>query len=159
MIIVLSVPHTGTRYTCKFLEHLGVNYRQYHSEPGSYEDLLYESGKAVIPMRDPILQFLSSHFLANITNEKATLKFCMTCWDLLGELEKNFDVEYLRLDADRQPELQKIAKHAGKVLADPYEIGPVGNQFAQPLDYEMWAKHRIPEAEEALAPYRTKYGY
>jgi len=112
-MIVLSVPHTGTRFTCSYLDVLGVNHKQYHTEPAMYEDLLWEEGKAIVPLRDPILQFLSSHFRHDLVSPTKTLEFSIACWELLGELEKKFEIQYLRLDSDMPKELGKIANFCG----------------------------------------------
>ena len=79
---------------------------------------------------------------------------------MLGRLEQQFNVEYLRLDAeDHQAELKKIAKFAGAELIGDYENVPVGNQFKDPLSYDLAKQHISPEALEAIKPYRLKYGY
>lgn len=159
-MILLSVPHTGTRYTAKFLESLGISYRQYHSEPSMFEDLQWESGKAIVPMRDPALQWVSTHFRADLSNVRKTLNFCMTCWDLLGRLEPEFNVEYLRLDAsDHQAELKKIALFCDTFLLADYGNTPVGNILKDPISYDLWDMHKTSKVEEALKPYREKYGY
>ncbi len=158
-ILVLSVPHTGTRFTCKFLDKIRVNYRQYHAEPASFEDLQFESGKVIIPLRDPILQFLSTYLRNGLYNDKKTLEISVACWELLGELEDQFDIEYLRLDGNLQDEMARVAGHCGVDLTEEYDTSPVGNQYDEPVGYDLWDKFRVDGAEEALKPYRDKYGY
>lgn len=168
-IILLSVPNTGTRFTGGFLEFLGLNYRQYHSEPASYEDIQWESGKAVVPMRDPALQWVSTHFSNNLKGFDQTLKLCAAYWDLLGriekwtllgKLEKQFNIAYLRLDADDfQGELKQVAKHCGIPLTKHYENKPVGNFLKDPIGYDLWDMYKTEEVENVLKPYRIKYGY
>ena len=159
-IILLSVPNTGTRFTGGFLESIGVNYRQYHSEPSTYEDIQWESGKAVVPMRDPALQWVSTHFSNNLQGFDQTLKLCATYWDLLDRLEKLFNVTYLRLDADDfQGELKKVAIHCGATMSKHYENKPVGNVCKDPIGYDLWDIHKTEEVENVLKPYREKYGY
>ncbi len=170
MVLLLSVPHTGTRYTLRFLESIGVHARQYHSEPPSYEDLQWEKGKAIIPLRDPALQFTSMHFRAKLRAPEKTLKYCVTCWSLLIRLEnllievddveqKRFQVDYLRLSADQQTELERIARFCGTELKTKYESSPVGSYLDDPIGYDIWDEHKTPEIEEALKPYREHYGY
>ena len=160
VILLLSVHHTGTRYTQRHLESIGVHYRQHHSEPSNYEDLHWLSGKAVVPLRDPALQWTSSHFRENLRSSKLTLDFCVTSWNLLIRLEEKFEVEHLRIEADDpQAELEKITRFCGVDPTDNYATNPVGNILKQPIGYDLWDEHKTPEIEAALRPYREHYGY
>lgn len=153
--------HTGTQYTQRHLESIGVLYTQTHSEPANYEDLHWETAKkAVVPLRDPALQWTSSHFRENLRSSRLTLDFCVTSWNLLIRLEKLFEVEYLRIEADDpQAELEKITKFCGVDPQGNYATNPVGNILQQPIGYDLWDEHKTPEIEEALRPYREHYGY
>ena len=180
MIYVLSVPHTGTHYTTDFLERLGVHWRQLHSQPSSFEDVWWwEPGsKVVIPMRDPVLQYYSTHRRSNeeATSASLNLASCVSCWRELGRLEERLegrlDCERLWLDRDELTELKRIAAFAGEPMPANVDTSPknVNSRYASPTNYAMWEQHLADdknsdepngakEALEALKPFRERYGY
>lgn len=168
-IIVLSVPHTGTRFLCRFLDSIGVIYRQYHSELQNLEDLQWETdSKAVIPIRDPLLCFTSTYCRAKPEHFEAVLRNVVTSYDLLLELEKGFDFAYLRLDdKDYISQYEKLKAFTGSELPiDKTLIAPVGQRTSTPTDYDLWSlvsKHwsagKKQSVTAALRPYREYYGY
>lgn len=168
MVIVLSVPHTGTRSLCSFLDKIGVIYRQYHSEPDQLDMLRYETKhKALIPMRDPLLCFTSTLARNGLDSFEASLRDVVVSYKLLIELEKDFDCHYFRPDEEGLEKYSKIHSLTGAKYPIPDEFNQVvGNIKSSPTNYETWAifAHTLSEEQEKrvleeLAPIRAHYGY
>jgi len=165
-MIVLSVPHTGTRFACNYLDKLRVIYRQVHSEPSSVDDIRYESGKAIIPVKDPLLAFCSTFLRGNPERFDRILDKIVIDYALLMQMEGWFNFEYFRIDADNQDaELEKIAKFCGKEKLD-LDWLPVGNVSSKATDYETWKiiiddwdDSKIKLVERRLQSARAHYGY
>ena len=172
MIILLSVQHTGTRFTATFLESMGVIYRQYHSELQYVDELRHENAKVVIPVRDPLLAFTSLYQRAS--DKRFTLKQVIESYDLLmlitgAETNKPWfeHIIYLRLDAtDRDATLKDVADFCDFKDQITFKWEPVGNMAPTPTDHTMWEfiTREWPDAEkqkvlDALAPARAHYGF
>ncbi len=137
-MIVLSVPHTGTRFACTYLDKLKVIYRQIHSEPHCVGDIRYETGKAIIPVKDPILAFCSTFIRSNPLDFEKVLDRLVINYGLLMQMEDWFDFKYFRLDAkDQDAELEKIANFCGKEKLS-YKWEPIGNVNDTATDYKVW---------------------
>lgn len=139
--IVLSVAHTGTRFLCRFLDSIGVIYRQYHSDPSNIDDLKYEiNNKAIVPVRDPLLCFVSTYYRCDPKDFELTLDNVVMNYDLLIELETWFECEYLRIDSrSYEDDYNRIHKFTDAPLSiDHSLIDPVGNINQAPTDYKMW---------------------
>ena len=168
MIILMSVQHTGTRFTASFLESLGVIYLQYHTDPKSVTRLAWETkNKAVIPVRDPLLAYLSTHMRS--PKRPSNLNEVIIRYDVMLEMEKRFEHVYLNLNTDdRSKELRKVADFCGypKDAGINFTWSPVGNNAAEPIDLKMWEV--LSDKLESgikdmilneLGPYREHYGY
>lgn len=168
-IIVLSVPHTGTRFLCTFLDSVGVIYRQYHSEPQNLLDLGYETkNKAVIPVRDPLLCLVSTLARSDLNNIENILDSVVMNYELLINLESQFDFEYLKVSSeDVYLEFQKIHEFAEAPLPMPESAPrPVGMIADTPTNYKTWeifanqlGKDKAVEIEARLFDIRAHYGY
>ena len=149
-VILYSVPHTGTRFAVAYLEQLGVSCKQMHTSERTDKDLLCKEGsKLVIPVRDPLLTYLSWMGRTNWINRAApravpdpllTLETVCDCYERMLDKEKTFDHTHMRLDTKtRVAELKKIAKFVGKEY-QPYEWEPLGVNGDKPTDYARWEK-------------------
>ena len=165
-MLVLSVPHTGTRFTCKLLESLGVIYRQYHTEPYNVDALRWESGRAVVPVRDPILCFCSTYLRGNPGDLTGILDRVTLSYTLMMQIEGWFDCHFLRLDAsDKQQAVDDVARFCD-AQAVKYKWGPVGNINDISTDYKMWnavsktiEQDKIAMVDRRLQDAREHYGY
>ncbi len=164
-IIVLSVPHTGTRFLCSFLDSVGVIYRQYHSEPQNLMELGWETkNKAVIPVRDPLLCFTSTLARHNASDVDFVLREVLANFEILINLESQFDFEYLHI---MTPDFQKIHTFVNAPLPLPEETPkPIGMIADTPSNYKTWdilskqiGVKKTVEALEKLADVRAHYGY
>lgn len=173
VIVVLSVEHTGTHFLCGFLEYLGKGYKQLHTlDP---EVATYIGGKAVIPLRDPLLQFMSYRKRGAVQPFGHLLQACVDRWEDLERLIPKFDVEFLRIDtgmfevdkekriAERTWELQRIANHI-EAARDPWGYGwPACNVYKDhPTFYDEF--NSVSEGErkiilDALQAPRDRFGY
>lgn len=179
MIIVLSVPYTGTRFTCSYLDHLRVNYVQKHTEVPNINELFFRSGnfvtgkqnKAIIPVRDPLLTFVSSYLRTRDDPDerdiKPTLDSVVLSYDLMIQMEKWFDFYQLRLDCDdKKAELKRIAEFCNVEFDDKFKWNPVGNINDKATDYNLvkaitkdWPKNITAMVERRLQIARDYYGY
>lgn len=179
MIVILSVPHTGTRFTCSYLDHLRVNWIQRHSEVSNINDLYYHSGnfrtgkqnKAVIPVRDPLLTFVSSYLRTRDdpteADIKPTLDSVVLSYDLMIEMEDWFDFTHLRLDCDdKKSELKRIAEFCGAEFDDKFKWDPVGSINDKATDYNLvkiitkdWPQNIRAMVDRRLQIARDYYGY
>jgi len=93
MNVVYSVPHTGTRFTMAFMDYMGISCLQRHSD----QDIT-EFSKAVVPLRDPAIQFLS----LRKRNERAEFNWLIDqsvmYWQKLTDGLKNIDHIFLKID-------------------------------------------------------------
>lgn len=121
----------------------------------------YSNGRALITMRDPILQFLSIITTNNFQRNAADLLYCVRSWQMLDKwaTTPGFDVEFLRIDGDLEAEQTRIATWAGVPYDTPFDPGPIGNQRKEPLGYADWAQIANATAETQLLPFRLQYGY
>jgi len=167
MIILLSVPHTGTRFSMAFLNSIKVLYRQYHSEKAAVDDLRHEkSNKVLIPVRDPLLAYTSR--LLRVNDYRIVLKEVVMNYTLLLEMESWFsDIEYLRLNTeDRPAELQSVADFCGYDGPITFTWETVGSLKPKATDYTIWdiISEELEDGEkekalESLEPFRKHYGY
>lgn len=166
--IVLSVPHTGTRTLCHFLDRIGVIYRQYHSEPQNLEELSYEiKNHALIPVRDPLLCLTSTLARGGLENFDSILQSVILNFELLAELEKDFDFTYFYPDEEGMNKYEELHKKLGAGFPVPTDLDSVvGNIKARPTDYKTWgilSKALTPERKQAaiaeLKAVRAHYGY
>ena len=82
MIIVASVPHTGTHFVCQFLDFIGKGYNQDHLRGVA----TYDRDTLIIPMRDPASQFLSYRKRSRHARFEGLLNETVTWWNRLGEI-------------------------------------------------------------------------
>ncbi len=165
--IVFSVPHTGSRFTWQYLDLLKVVYRKHHTDKEAVEDLFYEEGsKLVIPMRDPLLCFISHCSIEANSKKEKLLNAVVDGWEILLSQLESFDHVYLRLDApDQQGELRKVADFLG-VEYKEMSFDPVGVTRNRPSDYLLWKRLKLkwgkPFSDEVISrlkPVRERYGY
>ena len=173
MIIVLSVEHTGTHTVNDLLHYLGKGFKQIHV----HENVdIYKGGKACIPIRDPLLQFMSFRRRHPTIQFDHMLQRCVNNWQRLEGLLPDFDCEFLRLDTgsmEADPEkrmtsrvdaLKKIAKHVG-AERDVWGYGwPVKNAFlnGRPTNYLHFNSVSDGEQKiilEALKPARERWDF
>lgn len=179
MIIVLSVPHTGTRFTCSYLDHLRVNYVHRHTEVEHINELYYRSGnfrtgkqnKAIIPVRDPLLTFVSSYIRTRDDPTEADIKPALDrvvlSYDLIMQMEDWFNFVHLRLDCDdKKLELQRIAEFCDAEFDDKFKWKPVGKLNDKVTDYNLvklitkdWPKDIMALVERRLQIAREYYDY
>lgn len=175
-IILLSVPHTGTRFAWSFLDALGVVFRQEHTEPSMIEEIqLHLNPKFVIPMRDPLLTWVSHYlevehplhitrfeFIKNIT------PIVMEFWTWLEYFEERNEYIHLRLDTDDKGKtLQDVADFVGADMPiSNFEWRNVGVSAGMPSDYDLWnimskefSQEEVKYIEISLLPMRERYGY
>ena len=166
-VIVFSVPHTGTRFLWKYLEHIDCVYRHYHTDKEAVDELFYEEGsKLIIPMRDPLLNFISHCSRNPKVKPKDILKSVVDHWQILGSQESIFNYVHFRLDAeDQQGEFKKIADFVGKEHKE-MQWQVVGLIRNRPSDYSLWKRLQVKWGKvfsdkvlEELKPFRDKYGY
>lgn len=176
--IILSVPHTGTRFVSAFLDDMGVGYLQHHtegSEAEKIEGLLIASPKFIIPMRDPLLNWMS-HYLyygrsvsvSRFDMIKNLTAIVLEYWFLLEYFEPKAEKEYLYLNTKgRNAELQKVADFVGSEQPiTNFEWRNIGGGKGPPEDYDLWKaiKSSLTPKEvsyimKSLLEVRKKYGY
>ena len=172
--IVYSVPHTGTRFTIKFFDQIGVAYRQFHTD--SVEQVEEDPNpKIVVPMRDPLLCWMS-HYIPHVRaldinrseRIQTVVDNLVEDWALLGYIEDRFNYVHLRLDTkDKQKELQKVADYVKAQLPiSKFKWENIGVSKDVPGNYELWEtlKQTLNQDEIAcimssLSAIRKKYGY
>ena len=167
-VIVLSVPHTGTRTLCHFLDRVGVIYRQYHSEPNNLEDLRYEiKNRAIAPIRDPLLCFASTLARNGLTSFETVLSGVVLSFELLIGLEQDFNIEYIDTDEKGFDKYQTLHKSLAAQYPIPNDLETVvGNIKAAPTSYETWGllakalgEDKAAFAIDTLKEVRAHYGY
>ena len=166
-MLILSVRHTGTRFTRKFLEQIEVRFEQIHAIKEMAERIApLISGGMIIPMRDPLLSWIS-HYIENKQRgmDGVTSRF-IESWDCLKEYADQGPHIYLRLDTeDKAAELEKVAEFCDVYEDINFKWEGVGVTKDAPSDYDLWAEIRreLPDNGEILldklAPYRDRYGY
>lgn len=183
MIILLSVPHTGTRFTIAFLKSIKVIHLQYHTSASMMDEIQHLfSTKAIIPVRDPLLAYISTMNKCNMSSPKdfytvlnnivMEYKLLLLCQGVLGTETTApkpwFDeIHYLRLDAeDTDLEMRKAADFCGYEGPVNFKWEPVGNDKPDPTSYAVWdvVSGHFPAGEkqrvlDALKPFREHYGY
>ncbi len=177
-ILLYSVPHTGTRFASKFLDKIQIVYRQYHTEAvegvEEHLDSKYQP-KIVIPMRDPLLCWMS-HYIPygrsidiNRTQRIQNVADNMLeDWELLNYIEQRSDYVHLRLDTqDREKELQKVADYVeSKEPISNFKWENIGVSKEVPNNYDLWEalKQTLNQDEidcimNTLSGVRRRYGY
>lgn len=175
-VVLLSVPHTGTRFTMAFLDAIGAKYRNYHSTMRAYDDIRNETNmtqRVIIPVRDPLLCFTST-FMRNGHVENV-MRHVEVSYTFLKFMETWFQrIEYLRLDTDnRDAELLKIADFCGIERDYKFQWETIGSMWEKKgspkpdaTDYAAWeivSNKFFPEKKDEilkmLKPYRQYYGF
>jgi len=170
--ILLSVPHTGTRFTDFFLKHIGVIYRQIHVDQVHRLEQ-FVNPQLIIPMRDPILCWCSHYLNQYKTAATSKEKWIKNQTDLTTEYWATLRVYgdkgntvYLRLDAeDRIAELQAVADFCGSEMpVDKFVWECIGGTEGRPRNYDLWesvketfTEDEIEYLETSLSPLRKKY--
>ena len=167
--IVLSVPHTGTRFTMSFMDRVGVIYRQHHSDGPAMTAIQHEAPcKAVIPVRDPLLCFTTTLMQAGEDKFDRILMDVLYQYSLLFEAQTWFECEHLWLDADdHDAELAKIAAFCdAPIPSSDFVWEPVGVTGSAPTSYALWellakrlGSEKADKALSYLAAVRGVYGY
>ena len=172
MIIILSVEHTGTNFLMSFLDYQGMGYKQLHTN----EDCaLYEGNLALVPLRDPLVQFMSWRKRYPHNTFDYVLNYCDEQWARLGKLVSQFNCDFLRLETGmfendanirnqvRQAELMKIARH----ISAPRDVAgfgwPVVNAYnkrpTQAVEFNSVSKPEQKLIMDVMLPHRKKWGY
>lgn len=178
MIILLSVPHTGTRFTREFLRSIKVMHEQYHTERSMLDEITHlNSTTALVPIRDPLLAYTSTVLRSNDYN--GVLNYVAVNYKLLLMMEGALgteteepkpwftDIHYFRLNAEDQAlEMRKAADFCGYDGPIDFVWKPVGNEKPEPTSYAVWEiiSDHFPRGEkekvlETLKPFREYYGY
>jgi len=165
-ILLLSVPHTGTRFAMLFLDTIGVIYHRYHTGAEDMEEIAeHVNPGIVIPLRDPLLCWMSSYkdFDGNKNQSMTTLKSVKGFWECLDNCILEQEHIFLRLDTnDREAELAKVAEFCGaSVPAENFTWEHIGSSEIVATQ-ELWEESDYrykPVVERELAPIREQYGY
>lgn len=123
-LFLLSVPHTGTRFTERLL---GPLYKM-HTDLGVERKrmprlrLLLEMSRVIVsPLRDP------QKVWASFCRRRHTGERFWEGWRILEVLHQEFKIHYLPVDTpDRQLYLDEIAKGLGRKIETDWE--PIGNK-------------------------------
>ncbi len=164
MNVVYSVPHTGTRFTMAFLDYVGVSYIQKHAG----EDIS-EFSKAVVPLRDPAVQFLSLRKRSECADFRWLLDESVRSWEQLTDGLKDIDHIFIKVDGlvdfenPKYSPLVKVANYFG-AERNPAGFGwPVVHPYKFPPT-RIASLNSVSEDErrtilDALKEHRTHYGY
>jgi len=179
-IILYSVPRTGTRFAAKFLTAIQSGFRQHHTDSVEFVEEHIGSKytpKIVIPIRDPLLCWMSNYVLAaraatinRFERIKNVAQNVAEDYELLNYIEERTPCIHLRLDTkekDRPAVLQRIADHveATEPISN-FTWENVGVSKNVPNNYELWEtlKQTLNQDEidcimETLSIPRKRYGY
>ena len=167
-ILALSVQHTGTRFLMKFLKDYRVKYRHFHTTDDAMKTIvLHPSKRAIVPLRDPVLSFMTHYNNPAMFNED-TLSKIVSQWKNLIKLCDCYQIQFLRLDArDTDREMPRFADFCGlDIEIKDYEWTPVRGEKNPSAEINNWGDvvHDLGslvagQALVALAPYRAHFGF
>ena len=162
MIILATVPNTGTRFTASFLLAMDVEHTFHHLNDRKELRGYYERAKFVLTMRDPIFTWLYNRTIGGSTPE------LLKMWEMWDEIHSTQKSVTLRIDCpvqDRSGELDKVADFLGKEHTFKWRvIGAADRVTNTPSDYDKWlaVKKEMLNSQriiDLLAPFRERYGY
>jgi len=142
-LLLLSVPHTGTRYTERVLEGFGCTVETHHvSEPNLLKSPFREM-PAVVPLRDPYLCFLS--WWKDEIDADAENKSSLGCLALWSSLDY---ILYMRRISGAKTILWRVDSDPEEALAD--RLGVIYTK----VDAAKWSHHIT---DQYIQPVRDQF--
>lgn len=121
---VLSIPHTGTVFTCLTVGAMYVHILARDNGQSAFSEAA-DTEHVIVPVRDPAL--VAESWIRRRYTESLT-----RCWELLGELAQRRDIMLLPVDHPRRAVyLSAIARRLGEELPTDWEPA---RHSARPLD-------------------------
>ncbi len=131
LITIVSVPHTGTKFTESVLHKMGCETRHTHTgseHPAQCPRTFLESERVVVPLRDPLMAAVSSMVRGETPAPEG--------FRLLAEHRNNPAVHFFRVDCpahERVARLAALAEFCGAEVPEE-DWAPV-NTVKEPLEY------------------------
>lgn len=133
LITIVSVPHTGTKFTESVLHKMGCETRHAHTNsehPSQCPKAFLGSGRVVVPLRNPLMAAVSSLKRGETPR--------MEGFQLLAEYRDNPAVHFFRVDCfphERDARLTALAEFCGAEVPEE-DWAPV-NATTEALQYDL----------------------
>ena len=111
MLMLLTVPHSGTRFVAKVLDEWGVEHHRHHCSVGTYCDEMHFT-QAIVTLRDPILVRMSQMNRTGSTRENTS--YPVWLWRQVVRLARLPNVHCVRIDQPRDDEARRLAEFVGR---------------------------------------------
>ena len=140
--MILSVPHTGTRFLSGLTGHAAIHV---HAKDDEIDHLARSQPPVICPLRDPWSVYVSD-FSRRGTGHAINVSL-EYAWRRLAELHERYDIFYVPVDQDPDFQRARLEALLGRDLDGAWE--PVGHIPSKEPPFKDWAwVYELPMVKE-----------